>query len=70
MYGKGVRASYEPSLLSYMKEQLYRILENDQICYRYDPESQNDYQRALAKVQQETTAPVFQFLKAKFEIDL
>lgn len=70
MYAKGVRASFEPGLLNYKREQLYRILQNDQICYRNDPESQNDYQRQLAIVQRDTTQPVFEFLKAKFDIRL
>lgn len=50
MYGYAIRASQEPDLLSHMKEQIFRILENDQICYRYDEDSQDDYHRALATV--------------------
>ena len=70
MYGKAIRAQHEPELLNYKKDKIFRILENDQICYRYDADSQDDYHRALAEVQEETTDPVFDFLKARFNINL
>ena len=70
MFAKAIRASNEAELLQYKRDKIFRILSNDQICYRYDPESQDDYHRALAVVQRDTTDPVFDFLKERFEIDL
>jgi hypothetical protein len=53
-----------------MKEEVETILENDQICYREDPETKNDYKRNLANKQIEMTEPLFEFLKEQFDIKL
>jgi chaperone required for assembly of F1-ATPase len=45
---KAIRVQEDPGLASYMKEEIETILENDQICYREDPSTQNDYKRNLA----------------------
>lgn len=53
-----------------MQTEIQRILENDQVCYREDPENENTYKRMLAKVQKEATDPVHEFIKEKFDITL
>ena len=47
MIAKAVRAANDPTLASYFLEQIQVTLENDQICFREDPESENDYKRNL-----------------------
>jgi len=70
MLARAIRASHDPSLAAHMQSDIQRILENDQICYREDPDSENTYKRALAKVQKEHTQPVHDFLKERFDISL
>ena len=41
---------HDPNLTRLMQGDVQRILENDQICYREDPESENTYKRQLAAV--------------------
>lgn len=40
---KAVRTVHDPSLVSYMRNQLHTILTNDQICYQEDPSQLNEY---------------------------
>ena len=47
MIAKGIRAENDPTLAQYFREQIQVTLENDQVCFREDPESQNDYKRNL-----------------------
>jgi hypothetical protein len=47
---KAWRAQLDTELAAYMRQKIYLILENDQICYREDPASQNDYKRQLAQL--------------------
>lgn len=42
---RAIRASNDPGLAAHMQGDIQRILENDQICYREDPESENTYKR-------------------------
>jgi hypothetical protein len=37
MIAKAWRAQLDKELAAYMKQKIYEILENDQICYREDP---------------------------------
>ena len=53
-----------------MQSEIQRILENDQVCYREDPESDNTYKRKLAEYQKEHTDPVHAFMKERFDITL
>lgn len=39
MIAKAWRAQLDKELASYMRQKIYQILENDQICYRENPES-------------------------------
>lgn len=70
MFAKAMRATHDGSLAAHMQSEVQRILENDQICYREDPESENTYKRALAQVQKEHTQPVHDFLRTRFDITL
>ena len=70
MYARAIRAMHDPNLTRLMQGDVQRILENDQICYREDPESENTYKRQLAAVQKEYTDPVHAFLKSKFDVSL
>ena len=45
MYARAIRAMHDTSLADHMQADVQRILENDQICYREDPESENTYKR-------------------------
>ena len=45
MMARAIRATHDPSLAAHMQSDVQRILENDQICYREDPESDNTYKR-------------------------
>ena len=51
MFARAIRAKHDPSLAVHMQSDIQKILENDQICYREDPESENTYKRKLAQVQ-------------------
>ncbi len=53
-----------------MKGEIKSILVHDSICFRESPTSQDEYHEKLAKVQQETTDPLFEFMKTKFDINL
>jgi hypothetical protein len=66
MIAKAWRAQLDSDLSSYMRKKISDILENDQICYRENPNSLNDYKRQLAQ----KTDPLFDFLKTKFNINL
>lgn len=70
MIAKAWRAQLDKELAAYMKQKIYEILENDQICYREDPQCQNEYKKNLAKLQVEKTDPLFEFLKTRFGIKL
>lgn len=48
MFARAIRATHDPSLAIHMQTEVQRILENDQICYREDPENENTYKRMLA----------------------
>jgi len=49
MLARAIRASHDPNLATHMLGDMRRILENDQICYREDPQSENTYKRQLAQ---------------------
>lgn len=70
MLARAIRAKHDESLATHMQSEVRRILENDQICYREDPQSENTYKRALAKLQEEKTQVVHDFLKERFNISL
>ena len=53
-----------------MREELYTILENDQICFRESEEAENQYKVSLAKAQKEHTQPVFDILEREFGVKL
>jgi chaperone required for assembly of F1-ATPase len=40
---KAVRTVHDPTLVSYMRNQIQIILSNDQICHMTDPKIENDY---------------------------
>ena len=46
---KCVRSSHDETLQSYMREELYTIIENDQICFRESEQAENTYKVGLAK---------------------
>ena len=48
MLARAIRASHDPSLAVHMQSEIQRILENDQICYREDPENEITYKKKLA----------------------
>ena len=70
MLAKAIRAENDPSLAQYYQDQIQVTLENDQVCFREDPDSQNDYKRNLAMIQKKHTDPVFEFMKRRFDITL
>lgn len=39
MIAKAWRAQLDTELASYMRKQIYNVLENDQICYRESPDN-------------------------------
>jgi ATP synthase mitochondrial F1 complex assembly factor 2 len=53
-----------------MREELYTILENDQICFRESELAENSYKAGLAKAQKEATQRVFDILKKDFGVQL
>ena len=78
MVAKGVRATHDETLKSYMKNELQKILENDQICF-VQPESGEpgkvsatfDIQnKKLREAQLEHFNPIFTILKDEFNINL
>ena len=67
---KCVRASNDETLQEYMREELYNILENDQICFRESEEADNQYKVGLAKKQKEYTQQVFDIMERDFGVKL
>ncbi|CDW74897.1 atp12-domain-containing protein [Stylonychia lemnae] len=67
---KSVRAQLDPAIQDYMKDELFSILESDQICFRESEDVQNDYKAGLAKTQKEHTSKVFDILEREFQIKL
>lgn len=67
---RGIRVQEDPELADYMRIEIQKFLENDQICQREDPNIENDYKRGLAKMQAEMTDPLFDFLRNEFDINL
>jgi hypothetical protein len=45
MIAKAWRAYLDKDLAADMRKKIHAILEQDQICYRQDPASQNEYKR-------------------------
>ena len=70
MIAKAIRAQNDPVLASYFQEQIQVTLENDQVCFREDPESQNDYKKKLGLTQEKYTQQVHDFVKKRFNISL
>lgn len=53
-----------------MREELYTILENDQICFRESEQADNSYKQGLAKAQIEHTTKIFEILQREFGVKL
>lgn len=53
-----------------MQEEIKRVLENDQICYRESEDAESTYNVKLHKVQKEHTDKIFDFLEKDFGIKL
>jgi chaperone required for assembly of F1-ATPase len=65
-----VRAAHDTTLQDYMREELYTILESDQICFRESEEADNSYKIGLAKTQKEHTEKVFDIMEREFGVKL
>lgn len=70
MMAMATRVKNEEDLRLEMKGEIFRFLDNDEICHRCDVNTQIDHERKLAEIQIESTDPIFDFLKARFEISL
>lgn len=70
MFARAIRAMQDSDLAAHMQQDVQRILENDQICYREDPQSDNTYKKMLAEAQREHTDPIHNFLKEHFDVTL
>jgi chaperone required for assembly of F1-ATPase len=53
-----------------MREELYTILENDQICFRESENAENTYKQGLARTQIEHTSKIFGMLEREFGVQL
>lgn len=53
-----------------MREELYSILENDQICFRESEEAENSYKIGLALAQKEKTTRIFEIMEKEFGVKL
>ncbi len=53
-----------------MREEVYTILENDQICFRESENADNQYKAGLALTQKEHTQKIFEILEAEFGVKL
>ena len=67
---KACKTGLDESLRKYMRAQLLTILTNDQICFREDPTSDNEYKSKLSEKQRETFEPIRQFLANEFDVRL
>ena len=67
---KCIRAANDDNLQQYMREELYTILENDQICFRESEEADNQYKVGLALAQKEKTTRIFDILEKEFGVKL
>ena len=53
-----------------MREELFTILENDQICFRESEEADNQYKVVLAKTQKEHTQKIFDILNTHYGVQM
>lgn len=53
-----------------MREELYTILENDQICFRESEQADNSYKVKLALAQKEHTTRIFDMMEKEFGVKL
>jgi chaperone required for assembly of F1-ATPase len=53
-----------------MREELYTILENDQICFRESEQADNTYKVGLALAQKEHTTRIFEIMEKEFGVKL
>jgi ATP synthase F1 complex assembly factor 2 len=53
-----------------MREELFTILENDQICFRESEDAENEYKVKLAKTQKAHTQKVFDILEREYGVKL
>ena len=67
---KCIRAANDDGLQRYMREELYTILENDQICYRESESAENSYKSGLAKAQKEQTQRIFDIMEKHYGVHL
>lgn len=67
---KCIRAANDDALQNYMREELYTILENDQICFRESEQAENQYKVGLALAQKEHTTKVFDIMEREFGVKL
>jgi ATP synthase F1 complex assembly factor 2 len=67
---KAIRSARDPSLQAYMRDHLYTLLENDQICFQEDPLSTSEYKSKLAVKQAALMQPVRDYMRQKFEVNL
>lgn len=67
---RGIRVQEDPELAEYMKTEIQKFLENDQICQREEPGIPNDYKRSLGERQAEMTDPLLDFLREEYNITL
>ena len=50
MIAMATRVKQEEDLRLEMKGEIFRFLDNDEICHRCDPNTQDDHERRLAEI--------------------
>lgn len=69
MIAKAVKSRLDPSLEHYMKNEILKVITNDQVCF-IEPESDNEYKEKLRVFQKERIEMIFEVLDKTFEIKL
>jgi chaperone required for assembly of F1-ATPase len=67
---KCVRAADDTTLQDFMRDELFNILESDQICFRESENADNQYKVKLAKTQKEHTQKIFEIMEREFGVKL
>jgi hypothetical protein len=48
LVSKCIRTASDPSILDYMKGEVFNLLESDEICFREAEDNENEYKRKLS----------------------
>ena len=66
---KAVKCRIDPTLEVYMKKEILKVINNDQVCFMEDV-SGNEYKTRLRAFQKEKIDHILEVMKSNFDIEL